>query len=595
MIKKYELKNVKANDLSYKLNALLEVKSLSCNYEYNEATNVLTLEGNSEMINNDLVALKVAIHDIDDDIEIEEILEEKVYRKVLMLQNLDCANCASKVERISQRTFANYETLSVDFVTSRFIIETKDKSILVNLEEKVQEIAKKVDRNIVVRDMSKKEEIKEEDHKLERILFIAGSVVFVITFLLHYLILPVISTHVAGFDYKVDLIANNDIIPYKYWYMIVLCFIAYGLLGGDIILGAVNNIRAGRIFDEKFLMALATIVAFAIGSYIEAASVMIFYKIGEFLQEYVVNKSRRSIAELMNIKPAMARLIYNGKEMEVDPGEIVPNDIILVKPGERIPLDGVVESGEASLDTSALTGESKYSDITKGDNVISGAIIVDGVLQIRVKKSYQNSMVSKILDLVQNANVNKGKTEKFISKFAKYYTPIICGLALVIVLINLIVFTVSGPSSGYANIHDCIYPGMIFLVVSCPCALVISVPMSYFGAIGGAGKKGILIKGSNYLEQLNNVGRVVFDKTGTLTKGQFKIKNIVSTNPSYSDNDIFKIAAYCEIVSNHPIAKAIVNEYGKDNIDLFSIEAIDVNKKGAVVKFTEVVSSLPLS
>lgn len=585
MRKEYQLLNVKSNDFAYKLDQILETNSLSGTYELDRNTNILVLEANEEVIGSDLIAIKSAINEIDSSIEIVAVEKKEVYKKVLTLQNLDCANCANKVESLAARYFEN-ESVSVDFATCRFVIETKDKDLYDNLEERLQELTKNVDRNIIVVGNQKEGTIiAPKDKTINKVLFFIGAALFIVEIILHYIILPAIS--------KVDPSYNYDasgIIPWDHWWLILICFASYICLGGDVLISAIQNFRSGRLFDEKFLMSLATIISFMIGSYIEAGSVMIFYKIGEMLQEHVVNKSRKSIAALVDIKPAMARLIYNEKEMEVDPSQIVPGDIILVKPGERIPLDGIVLEGEASIDTSALTGESKYEEVSKGSKLISGSVNIDGVLQVKVVKRYQDSMVNKILELVENANVNKGKTEKFITKFAKYYTPIICFLAIAIISYYLVIDR--GMLESGRSIRDCVYPGMIFLVVSCPCALVISVPLSYFGAIGGASRKGILIKGSNYLEQLDNVGRVIFDKTGTITKGQFKIKNVVSVSEDYSDEEILKISAHCEITSNHPIAKAIVNAYGKDSIKLFDVEAVEVNKKGSTVKYLENVYTI---
>lgn len=580
MRKEYELLNVKSNDFAYKLEQILETNSLSGTYELDRNANILVLEANEEVIGSDLISIKDAINQIDESIEMVPIIQKAIYRKVVTLQNLDCGSCANKVETLASRYFDN-ESVYVDFATCRFVIETKDKDLYDNLEERLQELTKNVDRNIIVIGQQKESNfIAPKDKRINKILFAIGAALFILEVLLHYVILPAISKVNPSFIYDA-----SGIIPWKHWWLIAMCFASYICLGGDILISALQNFRSGRLFDEKFLMSIATIVSFIIGSYIEAGSVMIFYKIGEMLQEYVVNKSRKSIAALVDIKPVMARLIYNEKEMEVDPSQIVPGDIILVRPGERIPLDGVVLEGEASIDTSALTGESKYEEVNKGSKVISGSVNIDGVLQVKVSKRYQDSMVNKILELVENANVNKGKTEKFITKFARYYTPIICALAIAIIYYYLIIDR--GLLESGRSLRDCIYPGMIFLVVSCPCALVISVPLTYFGAIGGASRKGILIKGSNYLEQLDNVGRVIFDKTGTITKGKFKIKNIVSVKEEFTDDDILKIAAHCEITSNHPIAKAIVNAYGKDNIKLFEVEAVEVNKKGSTVKYLD--------
>ncbi len=583
MKQQYELSNIKFDDFTYRLDALLETKSITILYNFEAGNNILTLEGNPESVKNDMVIFKECIHEIDENIIIRPYVIKENYRKVLTLQNLDCANCANKVERIAQRTFI-HDTLYVDFATSRFIIETKDKDTYDHIEERLQEVTKQVDRNIIVIDKaSKKEVIAPKDKKINKIFFFVGMGLFIVLLLMHYIILPMIDKNSSTFTYI--NFEDSRYIDWKYWWIIIPCFISYIFLGGDVLLSAFNNIKSGRVFDEKFLMSLATLVAFAIQSFFEAISVMLFYKIGEILQEYVINKSRSSIASLMNIKPVMARAIINDKEMELSPNEIVPGDIILVKPGEIIPLDGVVVEGEAFLDTSALTGESKYSEVAIDSKVVSGSVNIDGNLRIKVEKAYEDSMVAKILDLVENASSNKGKTEKFITKFAKYYTPIICGLALLIVLYFIIIDKIILDTGR--SMHECIYPGMIFLVVSCPCALVISVPLSYFGAIGRASKQGILIKGSNYLEQLENVGRIIFDKTGTLTIGKFNIKNVVSVSDEYTNHDIFRLAAFCEIASNHPIAKTIVNAYGVENIDLKNIEVIEVNRKGSIIKYLD--------
>lgn len=581
MTKQYILNNIKSNDFSYKLDSMMESKSISTIYSFDNTTNILSLEGNIDGIANDYVILRECIHAIDESIEIAPYTVNDVYRKVLTLQNLDCANCANKVEALAKKNF-KHESIVVDFATSRFVMETKDVDTYNNCEEKLQELCKMIDRNILVVNKSEKKAVAQKERRINMILFTIGATLFIAEVILHYIVMPRV------YDAKDLIYAPDGIIPNECWWLILMCFVSYILLGGDVLLSALSNIKNGRVFDEKFLMTVATIIAFIIGSYLEAVSVMIFYKLGEILQQQVVNNSRKSIARLMDIKPSMARIIFNDKEMEVDPSEIVIGDTIIVKPGERIPIDGLVIDGDASIDTSALTGESKYSEVTKGSKIISGSINIDGYLKIKVLKDYQDSMVNKILEYVQNANSKKGETEKFITKFAKYYTPSICLLALLIVIINFLVgiFTHEDIFS-HRFIHDCIYPGMIFLVVSCPCALVISVPLSYFGAIGGASKKGILIKGSIYLEQLDNVGRVIFDKTGTLTKAKFKIKDIVSLDEEYTSEDIFRLTAYCEITSNHPLANAIVSAYGKDNINFYEVESIENNKRGSIVRIND--------
>ncbi|MFA7127536.1 MAG: heavy metal translocating P-type ATPase, partial [Bacilli bacterium] len=350
--------------------------------------------------------------------------------------------------------------------------------------------------------------------------------------------------------------------------------VAYILLGWDVLYGAIRNIGSGRIFDEKFLMSLATVVAISIQYYEEAISVMLFYKLGELAQNYAVNKSRRSIASLLDIKPTHANLIVNGDVIEVNPLEVVTHDIILVKVGERIPCDGSVIEGETSLDVSALTGESKYVDVGPGDEVISGSISTNGAIKVKVEKIYEDSMIAQILNLVENASALKSKSEKFITKFARYYTPIIVILA---VLFGLSPLVIDGNT-----FRESIYSATIFLVISCPCALVISVPLGFFGGIGGASKKGILIKGSNYLEILGNLESIVFDKTGTLTKGTFKVVELLPEDET-ADN-LLEMAAYCEMGSNHPIAKSIIKEYGAERLDEQRVKVIPaVTKSGSQV------------
>ena len=318
-----------------------------------------------------------------------------------------------------------------------------------------------------------------------------------------------------------------------------LFLIAYIVAGGNVLLCALKNIIKGHVFDENFLMSLATVGAICIREYPEAVMVMILYQIGEFLQDKAVDKSRESIAELMDIRPDYANL--NGKK--VAPNEVKIGDIITVKTGEKVPLDGIVVEGKASIDTSALTGESLPRAVSKNDEVISGCINLDGVLEVRVTKPFSESTVSKILELVENAASKKAKTENFITKFARYYTPAVVIIAVIIALIPPFY----------------IERALTFLVISCPCALVISIPLSFFAGIGGASSKGILVKGSSFLEALSKTETVVFDKTGTLTKGMFKVVEVNSENP-----DLLKYAAYAESASSHPIAAAIRLAYGKE-------------------------------
>ncbi len=345
---------------------------------------------------------------------------------------------------------------------------------------------------------------------------------------------------------------------------LALIIIGYLIIGGDVIKDAISNIFSGNLFDENFLMSIATVGAFIIGEYFEAVIVMLFFQIGEAFQSYAVGKSRKSITELMNIMPDVAVVIRDNKEIRVSPSEVLKGEIIVVRPGERIPLDGVVVDGVSSIDTKALTGESIPQDAIKGSDVISGCININGVLTIKTSSEYSESIAVKILDLVENASNRKSPSEKFITKFARYYTPI--------VVVSAFFLAITPPLLFGGDWQSWIYRALSFLVVSCPCALVISIPLGFFGGIGGASKQGILIKGSNYIESLSKAEAFVFDKTGTLTKGEFKVSDIVSEN--IDKEELLKICAYAESYSNHPIAMAIVKEYNKD-IDLKEISDIE--------------------
>ncbi|MGQ2375522.1 heavy metal translocating P-type ATPase [Companilactobacillus zhachilii] len=327
---------------------------------------------------------------------------------------------------------------------------------------------------------------------------------------------------------------------------------AYLVIGARIVYTAVKNIFHGEIFDENFLMSIATIGAIILGEYPEAIAVMLFYELGNVFEDVAVNRSKKSISALLEVKPAFATLKLAGKTKVVDPSEVQIGQIILVKPGEKIPLDGTVVLGQSSVDTSALTGESMPQNVKVGDQALSGSINQNGTLQIKVSKAYSDSTVAKILDLVQNASSKKANTEKFITKFAKIYTPIVVGLAAALAVLPPLVM------NGTWDVW--IYRALIFLVISCPCALVISVPLSFFGGIGAASKQGILVKGSNYLEALNNVDTVAFDKTGTLTKGQFSVIKVTPVS-GITQDELLQMAASVEKNSTHPIAASILDAY----------------------------------
>ena len=358
-----------------------------------------------------------------------------------------------------------------------------------------------------------------------------------------------------------------------------LFIISYLVVGFEILKKAVRNIFRGKVFDENFLMAVATIGAFAIGEFPEAVAVMLFYQVGELFQSYAVDKSRKSIASLMDIRPDYANIEKDGKIEKVDPDEVKIGDIIIVKTGEKIPLDGVIIEGRSSLDTMALTGESVPRVVKTEDEVLSGCINKDGLLKIRVTKEFGESTVSKILDLVENASSKKSKSENFITKFAKYYTPTVVIIAVLLAFIPPIIL------KDFSTFSVWLYRALSFLVVSCPCALVISIPLSFFGGIGGASKMGILIKGSNYLEALANTETVVFDKTGTLTEGIFEVQDIYAEG--IEKDELLRIVAHAENYSNHPIAKSVKKAYNKEIDEKIIKNPQELSGKGIWAKIDE--------
>ena len=369
---------------------------------------------------------------------------------------------------------------------------------------------------------------------------------------------------VIAFILKLDNVIINDI----------LFIISYLIVGYDIILKALRNITRGKVFDENFLMTIATIGAFFIGEFPEAVAVMLFYQVGELFQSYAVDKSRKSVASLMDIRPDYANVYRNEEINKVNPNDVNIGEIILIKPGEKIPLDGIVVEGNSLLNTLALTGESMPKSVTDGDEVLSGCINNEGILKVKVTKKFRESTVSKILDLVENASSRKSKSENFISKFAKYYTPIVVIIAILLAFIPPLILD--------SNFKTWIYRALSFLVVSCPCALVISIPLSFFGGIGASSKIGVLVKGSNYLEALANTEIVVCDKTGTLTKGIFKVQKINAID--YSKEDLLKYTSYAENYSNHPIGLSIKEAYGKDINEKLVTKTKEIKGKGVIAK-----------
>lgn len=474
---------------------------------------------------------------------------KQLQRKDFILEGLDCANCAMKIERgvaaiegvnECQVNFAT-QTLSLQFSDEEGPIIAKAEKAIKRLEPHVKLKEKTAGEN---RQTNKHDHAHHQhghshshshghshDHG-------SKSMQRMITRL-------VIGTIIALFAYFLPL---DGVIKLSAF------VVAYLIIGGDIVWRACTNIVRGQVFDEHFLMAIATIGAFAIQEYPEGVAVMLFYQVGELFQGAAVNRSRKSISSLMNIRPDYANVMKGETLEKVSPEEVTIGDNIFIKPGEKIPLDGIVVEGKSSVDTSALTGESMPRDVEPGHDILSGFINKNGVLTVKVTKEYSQSTVAKILELVQNASSRKAPTENFITKFARYYTP-------VVVIIAALLAVVPPLFLEGAVFSDWLYRALIFLVISCPCALVVSIPLGFFGGIGAASKAGILVKGSNYLEALNDVKYAVFDKTGTLTKGVFEVVSVHPAN-GYSDQDVLRNAASAEIHSNHPIAESIRKAYG---------------------------------
>ncbi len=432
------------------------------------------------------------------------------------IRNLDCAHCAARMEEHLQNR-RELKSVRLDFVQQTLTVESEmsEKQILPLLNREAQKIEAEVEIYARIQPAEKKEPKKM--FPLFGILLFAGT----------FFLPP--QMQVFGF------------------------LASFLLVGYRVLWKSLRNIRNGQIFDENFLMSVAAIGAFCIGECAEGAAVMIFYSVGEFFQDLAVDRSRKSISELMDIKPDYANRMTPDGEERVNPHQVHIGDIILVKPGERVPMDGVVFRGSSMLDKRALTGESVPQHVEQGSEVLSGSINLNGLLQIEVTKEFGDSTVSKILNLVENASANKSETEHFITKFARIYTPVVMLAAAAISLIPPLF-------SGFSDFSFWLYKGLTFLVISCPCALVISIPLGFFGGIGGAARNGILMKGSNYLEGLHEVDTIVFDKTGTLTKGSFEVVDILPEQ-GFSQEEVLQYAAYCESASNHPIALSVCKAY----------------------------------
>ena len=458
---------------------------------------------------------------------------------MLSIEGLDCPNCAAKVER-KINTLEGIKEATVDFLGKKIVVladEISENELVELIQTEVDKIEDGVKVFIPKVQAGESSSEEEDTGKIKKKLLI-GGVLFVLGI----------------------FVPKTLFIP-----KLVRFLVSYLVIGGDVLLSAFKNILNGQVFDENFLMAIATVGAFVIGEYPEGVAVMLFYQLGELLQGIAVNNSRKSIVSLMDIRPDYANIKVGEGIKKVSPEEIKVGEIIVVKPGEKVPLDGKIVKGASTFDTSALTGESLPREAKAGDDVLSGFINKNGLIEIQVAKVFSESTVSKILYLMENAGSKKSKTENFITKFARYYTPVVVITALIVAIFPPLL--IQG-----ATFSDWIYRALIFLVVSCPCALVISIPLGFFGGIGGASRHGILIKGTNYLEVLNDLESVVMDKTGTLTKGIFKVTEVNAENNikinNFENNKteltkplLLKYAAHIEKFSNHPIAQSIVAEY----------------------------------
>ena len=472
-------------------------------------------------------------------------------RIILNVKGLHCANCAAKIEK-KLNEMQNVKEARIDLVGEKIFLtaEEKNSSVLVNA---VQKIADSIEEGVKIFLPAKHNHAHSHDHAHDHSHHHSGEVGEMIKIL----VIGGIFYFAASYLNLFSAYLSPDAVTFG---KIILFLISYIIIGGHVLTTAFKNILKGQFFDENFLMAVATIGAFAIGEYHEAVAVMFFYQVGELFQSMAVNKSRKSIASLMNIRPDYANLKVRSNITKVSPEEVKINDFIVVKPGEKVPLDGIITEGSSSFDTSALTGESLPVSKNIGEKVLSGSVNKTGLVTIKVTKLFSESTVSKILDLVENANSKKSKTENFITKFARYYTPTVVGIAVLMAIIPPFVMK-------NTTFYEWLYKALVFLVLSCPCALVISIPLGFFGGIGGASRHGILIKGGNYLEALNNVETVVMDKTGTLTKGVFKVTEINPEN-NITKEELLQYAAYAEGFSTHPIAESVIKEYQKNNLQI---------------------------
>ena len=536
-----------ANKIEERVNRLELVEEANLNFS---TTQLIVKLYDESMKSQAIEEIKSIVKQLEPDVVVSEktqlvtqVKQSQNKEIKLLLEGLNCANCANKIEdRVNQ--LASVESANLNFSTSQLSVTLEDGAIKEETLVEIKSIINKLEPDVVVSEKvstvtgkisscqdsscsTHDHDTHEHSHEhfdaesgfkgfiKENIALLLGVIVFIIT-------------SVGNWPAEVLLYA-----------------ISYLLIGGNVLTTAFKNIMRGEFFDENFLMMVATVGAFAIGEYPEAIAVMLFYEIGELFQGYAVNRSRKSISSLLDIRADHANLVTTEGVKEVSPEEVSIDDVIIVKPGERVPLDGIVVEGESYLDTSALTGESVPRLVHVGEEILAGCINTNALVRVRVSATYGDSTVARILELVENASSKKAQTEKFITKFARVYTPIVVLLAVAIAIIPSLIFG--------ADFSTWLYRALVFLVVSCPCALVVSIPLGFFAGLGGASSLGVLIKGGNYLEALNHVETVVFDKTGTLTKGVFKVTQIHSVN--MTEEDFIQVAAHAESHSTQPISQ----------------------------------------
>ncbi|OHD37411.1 MAG: cadmium-translocating P-type ATPase [Spirochaetes bacterium GWF1_31_7] len=520
---------------------LSDVKGVSINF----MEKTLSIELN-EISRADAV-LKEAyqiINHIEPDIIIKDKKLSKHEQKIFIATGLCCESCCVKVEK-ELRQIDGVKSAMLDYATGKLLLEFMPHANSDRIIKEVRGTAKTIIEKI---------KIKDEEITVKR------------QALIYY-----IQIGIGVLLYAVALF-----IPLKPEIRFVIFVLSFLCIGIHVLIAAIKNIVRGNFFDENFLMTIATIGAFVLHEYPEAVAVMLFYQIGEMLQEGAISHSRSSIKSLLNIRPEYANIMQGSDLVKISPYEVNVGDVIVVKPGEKIPVDGIVEKGAGFIDTRALTGESVPQSIRPGEEVLSGSIVTNTVLSVKATKTFSNSTVSKIMELIETSTSKKSKTENFITKFAKIYTPVVVFAAFLIAFVPPLLLNAG-------ELGEWVYKALVFLVISCPCALVLSIPLGFFGGIGRASKDGILIKGSNYLEALNQVDTIVFDKTGTLTKGTFKVEKIVTAN-GFSKDDIVQYTAFAEAYSNHPIALSIISEYGHD-VDKKLIESFEeISGMGIIVK-----------